>query len=116
MEYVVPAGAIAAQYSLKRFGAHTRVVERRTLIDGNVQQVLRNNPRRIHWLMMNRSGADLQFQFDAQINTAASLFIAPSGGWISLNLDDDGEICTYEAFAQGLINSGSFTTYEVEAV
>lgn len=112
----MPSGATAAVFASKKFGAETRVSTRNITVSSLPAQLVKNEPRRLHILIMNRSINDGAVDFIGNLTPANGILVPAGGGWISLDVEEDAEVVTYELFAISASVSSPWTVYEVIAV
>jgi hypothetical protein len=77
--------------------------------------ILRNNPERIFWLAVNLSVNKGYVGWDAQVSSSKGIPIAPSGGYVSCTLEEDGELTIHEVYAVLENASGTFYVLEITA-
>jgi hypothetical protein len=77
--------------------------------------ILRNNPERIFWLAVNLSSNKGYVGWDAQVSSSKGIPIAPSGGYVSCTLEEDGELTIHEVYAVLENASGTFYVLEITA-
>lgn len=75
-------------------------------------KILNNNPERIFWLAINLSANKGYVGWDPQVSSSRGIPIAPSGGYVSCCLEEDGELTIYEVHA--LLENAEGTFYIVE--
>jgi len=78
-------------------------------------EVLRNNPNRIFWLVVNLSVNDGYVGWDNAVSSSRGLPIAASGGFVSCNIEEDGELVIYAVYAINLNAAGTYYIVEIEA-
>jgi len=78
--------------------------------------ILRNNPDRIFWLVVNLSGNNGYLGWDTLVSSTRGLFIAANGGFVSANIEEDGELVIYDVWAVNLNAAGTYLVVEVERV
>lgn len=77
-------------------------------------KILNNNPRRIFWLATNLSVNKGYVGWDPQVSSSRGIPIAPSGGYVSACLEEDGELTIQEVYAVLENAEGTFYIVEVE--
>jgi len=85
-------------------------------VDTTPTLILRNNPDRIFWLIVNLSANNGYVGWDTQVSSSRGLFIAGNGGFISANIEEDGELVIQEVYAVNLGASGTYMIVEVEKI
>jgi len=78
--------------------------------------ILRNNPDRIFWLVVNLSANNGFLGWDTLVSSTRGLFIAANGGFVSANIEEDGELVIYDVWAINQNASGTYLVVEVEKV
>jgi hypothetical protein len=78
-------------------------------------RILNNNPDRIFWLAVNLSTNKGYVGWDAQVSSSKGIPIAPSGGYVSCTLEEDGELTIHEVYAVLENASGTFYVLEITA-
>jgi len=77
-------------------------------------EILRNNPNRIFWLVVNLSVNDGYIGWDNEVAATRGLPIAASGGFASCSVEEDGELVIYPVFAINLNAAGTYYIVEIE--
>jgi len=78
--------------------------------------ILRNNPDRIFWLVVNLSAYDGYIGWDTQVSGTKGLLVPANGGYASVNIAEDGELAIAEVYAINLTASGTWMIVEVEKI
>ncbi len=106
--------AAAVLFAQNTFGGPTRsVINPLTNSVGTTStQLLQNNPDRVFWIMFNRSPNKMDIDFTADVATDARIPIAPGGGFISMDVRDDGEGVINPVFA--IASAAGSTVYVME--
>jgi len=78
--------------------------------------ILKNNPDRIYWLIVNLSAYDGYAGWDAQVSATRGILIPANGGYASASIVEDGELTIMEVYAVNLTASGTWMIVEVERV
>jgi len=76
-------------------------------------KILNNNPDRIFSLIVNLSANRGWIGFSSQVTSTRGIPIAGNGGFVSLNVEEDGELVIYEVWA---INENAAGTYYIVEV
>ena len=76
--------------------------------------ILKNNPDRLALLIVNLSANRGHAGFDRQVSTTKGIPIEASGGLITMNWREDGELVTQEIFAINQVAAGTWYIVEVE--
>jgi len=78
--------------------------------------ILRNNPDRIFWLVVNLSPNNGFLGWDTLVSSTRGLFIAGNGGFVSANIEEDGELVIQEVWAINLNAAGTYMIVEIERI
>jgi len=78
--------------------------------------ILKNNPDRIFWLIVNLSPYDGYAGWDTKVSSTKGLLIPANGGYASASISEDGELVIYEVYAINLTASGTWMIVEVERI
>jgi len=78
--------------------------------------ILKNNPDRIFWLIVNLSGNDGYAGWDAQVSSTRGLLVPSNGGYVSASIEEDGELVIYEVYAILNVAAGTWMIVEVERI
>jgi len=76
-------------------------------------KILNNNPDRIFALIVNLSLNRGWIGFSSQVASTRGIPIAGNGGFVSLNVEEDGELVIYEVWALNENASGTYYIVEV---
>ncbi len=110
----LPAGASAAEYSLRRFGYQTRLVVTHPSVDVTATAVLGDNPRRVAWLAINRSVNNGALDYGRDVAFASGVLLGAGGGFASMTVEEDGEAVTYGMWGINDGAAGTWIVLEVE--
>jgi hypothetical protein len=77
-------------------------------------QILTNNPRRIFVLVVNLSINRGWIGWSTDVSSSKGVPIAASGGFVSLQIDEDAELCIYPMWALLENAAGTFYVLEIE--
>ena len=90
----------AREVSIKRFGFPTRAVENPVVevVGTDVAEVLKNNPDRVFWLVINLSGNVVYVALSEDVSTTKGIRLDANGGWTSMSADEDGEAVAYTVY------------------
>jgi len=78
--------------------------------------ILRNNPDRIFWLIVNLSTYDGYAGWDTQVSSSRGLLIPANGGYASASIEEDGELVIHEVRAINIGGSGTWMIVEIERI
>lgn len=105
----------AAQLFIEDFvGGFFAVRERVLTLTTTAQEVLKNDPERVGWLIVVTGTTTAQFAFGAAPTAAASILVGGSGGTFSANVRDDFTMPTHAL--NGNVAAGTTTLFIVEIV
>ncbi len=103
----------AAQQFMERFfGGFVAVTERTLTLTTTTQEVLRNNPERVGFLIVVTGSTTAQLAFGPAPTAAASILIGGSGGSFRANVREDFTMVTHAL--NGNVASGTTTLLIVE--
>ncbi len=107
----------AVEFVNKRYGRKTqRFFNPETAsIATTVTRVLKNNPDRIEWLIINLSTNDAFLAWDNQVSSTRGVKLAAGGGSVTLNVEEDGELVADEVLGIASVGAASIFTVEVVA-
>jgi len=77
-------------------------------------KILNNNPDRIFWLVINLSVNKGYVGWDGEVASTKGVPIAPSGGYVSCTVEEDGELVIYEVWAVNENAAGTYYIVEIE--
>ena len=106
----------AREFTLKRFGFPTRAVENPVVaaVGTSALTVLRNNPDRVFWLVVNLSTNVVYVALARDVAATKGIRLDPNGGWTSMSVEEDGEAVAYEVFAKATGASSAIYVLEME--
>ena len=92
----------AREFTLKRFGFPTRAVENPVVaeVGTSVVEVLKNNPDRVFWLIVNLSTNVVYVALKEDVSETKGMRLDTSGGWVSFSVEEDGEAVGYAVYAK----------------
>ena len=93
-KFTSPMGDLTAA----RFGGHTVANENVVSVGTTRQTLLRNNPNRVSWAMINEGLNDVRVTFDPSISSTSGWLLSASGGIILSDWETDGDTVGYEIF------------------
>lgn len=95
-----PQSVRAYDVAVKRFGAPIRMVERNVALGVAPVVILPNNPRRVHWQIINLSGLLVYVSWAIQTVAGDAIPIVAAGGLASMAVEEDGEAVGYALYGQ----------------
>jgi len=100
----------------KRLGFPTRAVVNpvTNTVATTATEILRNNPDRIFWLVVNLSTNKGYVGWDREVSSSRGIPIAPSGGYVSASIEEDGELVIHPVFAINENAAGTYYIVEIE--
>jgi len=104
--------------AVKKLGFKTRLIVNPVTdtVGTTPTEILRNNPDRIFWLVVNLSVNDGYVGWDRQVSSTRGLLAAANGGYVSASAEEDGELVIYPVYAINLVASGTYMIVEVERI
>jgi len=96
------------------FGGFVAVVERTLTLTTTTQEVLKNNPERLGFLIVVTGATTAQFAFGPAPTAAASILIGGSGGSFRANVGEDFTMVTMAM--NGNVAAGTTTLLIIEIV
>ena len=113
----LPSGATAAQYVERRWGTRTRLVPLATFaVLASVGRAVKGNPKRMALTITNVGTGTITVGFDSSVTAGNGIPLAPNGGTLSLDVDEDGELVTYDIFAVAPAVGNNLLAWEVETL
>ena len=108
-------GALS-DYMLKRWGVRTRSVENPVTVTALAGKtlILRNNPDRLMAAIVNHNTVLMRVAPSIDVDADYGLPLDPSGGFVVLTADDDGELVGYEWYVYSAAG-GTIYVPETEA-
>jgi len=106
------------RYIEKKWGVRTRLVENpvRDSVGIDPVIILRGNPDRFHWLVMNLSPNEIYIAFDERVSSTRGVLLGASGGFASMSADRDGEVVTREVWAVATAADSDIYVVVTEAI
>jgi len=78
--------------------------------------ILKNNPDRIYWLIVNLSPNDGYAGWDPTVSPTRGMLIPANGGYASASIEEDGELVIHEVYAVNLNAVGTWYIVEIERI
>ncbi len=93
-----PAGLNARDLIEKEYGVHTTETEDPLIAAAGAvaARLLSNNPRRIGFVLINLSVNPIYLSLTAAVAATRGIYLAPNGGFVTMNLRDDFTLPTRE--------------------
>lgn len=113
MSSVLPQGATAAEFTLRRYGRPVRIVQRNVFLTPTIKKVLDNNPRRLHWLLQNIGQPAAYLDFTTNVDKTTSIVLGGQGGFLSMDVAEDGESVGWELFGAVVLDSTTLVVIEI---
>jgi len=90
-----------AEYVQKELGFPTRAIENPVTdeVGTKATEVLRLNPDRFQWLIVNLSPYTIYIAYTYQVSSTRGIVIAANGGFATMHAREDGEAVTYPVYA-----------------
>lgn len=105
-----PRGSTAAEVSQWKFGGPTAPRMTSVTVGTTSTRLFKNDPRRVAWVVMNRSVNNGALGFNSDLTFANGFLMGANGGEAEALVDVDGEATTYEVFG---INDGAAGVWAV---
>lgn len=115
-EVLSPEGSTAALWAARWFGGPTRLVTRSVTVAAAATIILQNNPRRVFWQIINRSVNNVSLGFDNGVTVANGIPLAPSAGFATMAVQEDGEAVAYEVDGIADVAGSVVNVFEVMRV
>lgn len=94
----IPRSALT-EFLWKQWGLQTHPEVAATTVGVAATRILRNNPNRINWTVVNHSGSIVYLGFSPEISVGSGFYLSPSGGTIQAKALDDGALVIDEIWA-----------------
>ncbi len=111
-----PTGATAATFSENRYGGPITHVLSSPAVTTTAQRILVNNPKRVHWLVVNRGANNIAVDFNEELTYAGSFPLGAEGGVASSDVEEDGETVARPLWAISQAGTNSLRVLEVVRV
>ena len=106
-------GAVS-DYVEKKRGTSTRLTEKVVSVSIEPTRLLEQNPRRFSYVLSCISDSGIYIAFSPLVSATNGLYISGNGGSMSVTVDEDDELTTYELWA--VSEAGSALVYIAEVV
>jgi len=102
----------------KQYGVKTRSIENPVtdLIGTTAAIVIRQNPDRFAWLLVNLSANTVYVAFTPDVSSSKGIRLAANGGSVTFLAEEDLELVTREAWAVATAANSAIYVLEIEAV
>lgn len=107
-------GSRTYEIAKRLYSAPVTVVERSVTVGTNLTEILKHNPRRLHWILCNRGINSMSLGFTQEVTYAAGFLLAANGGVMSMIVTEDSEAVCFPVY--GITETGSSLVYVVEVV
>jgi hypothetical protein len=106
----------ASEYLERKFGFPTRMIPNPVTdtVGAAAVEILRGNPDRVQWLIVNLSAFDGFVGFDPQVSATRGIFVSANGGNVGAVIDDDAHLLIHPVFAISPGGAGTWFIEEVE--
>lgn len=91
----------------KEFGGRVAVEESTLTVIATVGEILRNDPERLGWLLVNTGAVDLEVAWSRPATGADSIPVQAGGGSLSINVREDFVLPTHSLL--GRVAAGTTT-------
>lgn len=100
----------------RKFGVKTHSLSDpvTNIVATSVTQILKNNPDRLSYTIINLTAYSIYVGFDREVSTSRGILIPASGGSLTLSAEEDGELVGYEAFAISATSASTIYTIVTE--
>lgn len=100
----------------KHFGVKTsiRVNPITPTVATTATQLLRPNPNRLAWTLINLSAAAIYVGFTQDVGTSKGVYVSATGGVFGLLFSEDFVLCAYPIWA--IVEADTATVYLVEVL
>jgi len=105
---------VVSEYVFKKRGVPTRVIEKIATVTTAPTRLLEQNPRRFGYILSCISDGGIYIGFSPLVSATNGLYISGNGGSMSVTVDEDDELTTYELW--GVSETGSSLIYIAEVV
>jgi hypothetical protein len=102
------------EYLKSKYGFYITSDERNVNVTGTVTRILGNNPRRVAWMICNRSTTPVSLSFKEETPYADGLLIPGYGSVVSMDVEEDGEAVIYPVY--GRVDTGTARLWVWEAM
>jgi len=104
--------------AVRRLGFKTRLIVNPVTptVGTTATEILRNNPDRVFWLIVNLSPNDGYAGWDREVSSSKGILIPANGGYASASIEEDGELVIYPVYAINLVAAGTWMIVEVERI
>ena len=109
-------GSAAWEFASVRFLGPTTARDEVVTVATTPTRLLQNNPRRLFWLVVNRSVSAGAITFNPSAFSGRGLLLAPFGSSASMSVEEDGEQVSNELWATNETGAGFWWVFEVMRV
>lgn len=106
----------AREFSIKRFGFPTRPVENpvRASIGTTSELVLKNNPDRVFFLVVNLSANVVYVALSKDVSATKGIRLDANGGFVSFSAEEDGEAVASDVYGVATGAASAIYVLEIE--
>jgi hypothetical protein len=112
-EILNPEGSTAALWAARWFGGPTTLRQTTAVMGLTAARILPNNPRRVFWQIINRSVNNVSIGFDNAVTIANGIALAPSAGFATMAVQEDGEPVSYEVIGIADVAASNCNVLEI---
>lgn len=94
------------------FGVETHTVINSLSVSTAVSKILKNNPDRLSYILVNLGTVDVYVGFTSDVSASKGILLTANGGSMNLTIREDFDLATYEVHA--VAASSTSTLYIVE--
>lgn len=98
--------------SIGRFNGRTYATERVVSVGTSRVVLIKNNPNRVYWQIINEGNNHVRVSIDAAITDLTGWLLPAAGGVIFSSWEEDGESVGYDLYAISVLNSNNIRIRE----
>lgn len=100
----------------ERVGGIFETVTSTVTVTTTSTRILRQNPERVGYLLINTGNSRVDLSFEQVIVTGESIPLGPGGGSLSVSVEEDFTMSTYPLFGQAITASSTVRIIEIVRV